>query len=526
MDISTLAKMQDNLKKIASSLTDQEDLLIVPLVNKMQKLAEYHPTDPTIVSLYRFLVKRAQDSMVIKRRDLKEAYGSFNVSHSVAHKYLADELMLPKMEETKNKIHRQANEGEPIQLNVDQDLVEQMKSLVGEASYRPYTEDIAKRAIQSCAHELCYSNTMPNNISVLSGDQDLIICRASYNTAKGECSVLIPIEIQKNCALTPSSFITTEGFKEISEQNISEYLQKTAGQIIRVDGNKILKYCRAMRVDSDAVDRAVVMAKAQEVSDALTVFASQPIEEPTNVDPQLQSISNMLGSIAGSAEFTLGKDAVNISRQLVINKLATLGYDKADVTISNFDKENILFAVGIGKYAFTVPVYLKNSKAIVSDVIIANGGMHEFSTRGLYEMFKVGEVDVTAMVKSSQIDSMSPAEVVGIVRKEMLEGNYEKAVAALEWLKEAKDERAYASAIDVYKKGLRGDLVKEACSNQSCGCSAPIKSAHSIHLICSHLGLPVTQVCQDEKGRCQPLYRKRMQESYDGFIPMTSKIFI
>jgi hypothetical protein len=172
-------------------------------------------------------------------------------------------------------------------------------------------------------------------------------------------------------------------------------------------------------------------------------------------------------------------------------------------------------------------VHIKEGRAVLSDMIFANGDMHEFSTHGIMDLIRTGETDVVAMVKSAQVDSLSPAEVVGHIKQAMLEHAYEKAESYLEWLKQSNDERAYATGYEMYRQGLRGELTKKAeAEHQHIGCSAPIKTASSLLPVCSHLGLPVNQVCQDEKGRCQPLYRKRMEQSNEGAYFMNSKIFI
>lgn len=52
-----------------------------------------------------------------------------------------------------------------------------------------------------------------------------------------------------------------------------------------------------------------------------------------------------------------------------------------------------------------------------------------------------------------------------------------------------------------------------------------IKNSTSEHPICSHTGLPVHKVFQDKDGNCQPMYRKGMDETYEGASFMNAKIF-
>jgi hypothetical protein len=52
-----------------------------------------------------------------------------------------------------------------------------------------------------------------------------------------------------------------------------------------------------------------------------------------------------------------------------------------------------------------------------------------------------------------------------------------------------------------------------------------VKNAHSSHRICGHTNLPLHKVYQDKEGNCRPLYRKEMDETYQGAYFLNSKIF-
>ena len=56
-------------------------------------------------------------------------------------------------------------------------------------------------------------------------------------------------------------------------------------------------------------------------------------------------------------------------------------------------------------------------------------------------------------------------------------------------------------------------------------CSKMIKSAVSEYPVCSHTGLPINKVYQDKDGHCRPLFRKGMDETYEGATFINAKIF-
>jgi hypothetical protein len=52
-----------------------------------------------------------------------------------------------------------------------------------------------------------------------------------------------------------------------------------------------------------------------------------------------------------------------------------------------------------------------------------------------------------------------------------------------------------------------------------------VKSSSSEHPVCGHTGLPIHKVYQDDGGNCRPLYRRGMDETYEGASFMNAKIF-
>jgi hypothetical protein len=93
---------------------------------------------------------------------------------------------------------------------------------------------------------------------------------------------------------------------------------------------------------------------------------------------------------------------------------------------------------------------------------------------------------------------------------------------ALNCIKQSGDAKAYVVAFRIFASGL-GDSKVEA--KEESACKMVMKTASSQHPVCGHTGLPLHKVYQDEHGNCRPLYRKGMDESYEGAYFMNHKIF-
>jgi hypothetical protein len=117
------------------------------------------------------------------------------------------------------------------------------------------------------------------------------------------------------------------------------------------------------------------------------------------------------------------------------------------------------------------------------------------------------------------MSTLKPSEVLNNLRQAMNDGNHAKAEDALNVLANCGDKKAYDVAFQVYMEGLSGKKVAET------KCSLMVKSAVSEYPVCSHTGLPINKVFQDKDGNCRPLFRKGMDETYEGASFINAKIF-
>ena len=164
---------------------------------------------------------------------------------------------------------------------------------------------------------------------------------------------------------------------------------------------------------------------------------------------------------------------------------------------------------------------MANNQLVTPKVIVASGNVYGFDATGINQLLTSADSDPNAVSRTSQSYGLKPSELVNTVRTAMAEDNYLKAEDALQVLSTAGDKVAFQTAYSIYIQALSGNISKEASSQ---GCTAPVKTKNSKYLICSHTNLPVNKVYQDKYGSCRPLYRRNMQESYEGGFFSNSKI--
>lgn len=537
-----LNKISNVVMKAAKAVYDNEKFPVGVLAVRAKKLALAYPTDPTVVGCSNFLNKRAGSEAVwITRAELKNVYSRLYSNNNKFASEFKGELGLVE-HDPRTLMQRDPHEGENLVASAykqlsDSLLSEQLESALDKkTAFKLYSSDTAKEAQKTCARELNSFGAFPKKLAVVAGQSDIIICQATYETPKGQSSILIPVEIKEGVALMPSMFLSVGGFVNLNKSTLQEHLITTAGRSFQVDVQKLLKKISEAKngkpkTMSDVEQVVMKVASTRQTPVAQTpdavimqeVDAASPnVETPTLEAPEeVKSMAAMLTSNAGAAEFTFGKKAVKLGRGLIDNELRAAGYSNAQIAVADNTESSISYAVAVdGKFGFTVPVKIKEGKMFLPKVVVASGRVFDMSADGLSTLLSEGETDPQAVAMTSPVYGVKPSELVDTVREAMVSENFPAAEDALHVLKNSGDEVAYKAALNLYVKGLKGtpEEVKHTCS-------APVKLASSKYLICSHTGLPVHQVFTDKHGHCQRAYRKDMSQSSEGSpLTITNKI--
>lgn len=525
------------IMKTAKAIYDDEKFFVSYLATRADKAAQDHPYDSTMVGLANFLNKRAasKNGLFITRAELKDVYNKLYSPSTKVALYFSKELGLSKQAE-QHQMLRNPKEGHSLMQESyaqgDFFLSQQLESIFSGEAPKQYTPEVAQKAKQSVAKSLKSCEIDPIKIEVVAGQPDLLFCNATFETPKGQSHLLVPVEIRNQAALLPNVFLSTKGFVDLNSQFIKDHLNKTAGKSYRVNAQQLLK--------SLSTDKSEKLRELSEVEKIVLKTASQkgaPANHDPNgilyqeVDPEqyeveftpspdFESFSQKLSSDKGIAEFTHGKEAVEKGRGLVAAELKAAGYSNTQIKVSGANKESINYSVSVGgKFGFNVPVTVADNRITLPRVIIASGKPYSFNSQGINHLLTTADSDPVALANTSQSYGLKPSELVEVVREAMAEDNYLKAEDALQVLSTTSDKTAMQTAYSIYVQALAGQKEEKTT------CSAPIKTANSKYLICSHTNLPVHKVYQDKYGNCRPLYRRHMDESYEGGFFSNSKIF-
>lgn len=534
----SLYELNKIVSRAAKALYDNEKFVVGVLAVRARKASEAYPSDPTVVAMSNFLTKRASANEFITRSEFKDIYNRLYSQNNHFGGLFSEELGVTEL--LKSQVtKRTASEGEDFtkayEKIADPILSNALGSIFSKnASYKPYSASMAKSAERTCLHEL-NRYAAPRKIDVVAGQEDLLICQATYDTPKGCTSVLVPVEVSKDgIVLLPTVFLTQAGFVDLTKESLEDHIASTAGKNFSVDVQQILQVVANAKngVPEPLSEMEIIIAKTKVANGEISTHTANGIlyQEVDKVQlevatPRLaeaDSFEKNLASPVGIAEFTFGKMAVDVGRKMLKQALSNFGYSQANIAVSDVNSGTIFFAVSVdNKIGFKVPMKVDAGNVKFPNFIVASGSMHDFSKSGISDLIATGDVDGKMMAVASPVYNLTSSELINQVRLAMADGNVDRAEDALSVLQHSGDQASFKIAFAIYNEGLSG-RVKTAM--EECTCNLQRKVAHSKYIICGHTNLPIHKVYQDKNGDCQPLYRRNIAEAEGGSF-MHSKVY-
>lgn len=528
-------KLYQLVGSIAEAVKDNEKLATPMLASKLTKCVAAYPGDQTIGAMARVIGDMAQNkTLFISRANLKSLYGKLYSRNTKFAELFVDELgQAPAEPEITTYQRDEAVEANPYHIG-DQVLANALESVFDKhAPLKMYSQPLADKAVRSVNATLDAWSLKPSKLSIGAGNDKFIVIKADYETPKGVTSFFVPVEVAKNDVLEPEVFMGNTGPEDLNHTSIKAYLTQEAGIKTKIGATDILSALTEATTEKrevSAAEMAVMRLNAsrqpnseffqgQIVGQKVAEAAKKDVELPKS--DEFFSFEKKFTTPQGLATWRFGNDKVATARDHIARELASFGFSKPQIVVTGNDDSTIFYGVSLdtGKIAFTVPVKLAGDKLQKPTVMLCNGSVASFDKRSINELVGQNKTDSKVAAVASSMSTLKPSEIVNNLRQALAEDNFAKAEDALNVLANSGDTRAYATAFQIYMDGLSGHKVAET------KCSHMIKSASSEHPVCAHTGLPINKVYQDKNGYCRPMYRKGMDETYEGASFMNSKIF-
>ena len=528
-------KLQQLVGNLAKAVNANERLATPLLAVKLAKLASAYPQDKTIGMVSRVVQDMANNkTMFIRKGEFKSLYNQYQTFGTKFAEFFEEELGQAAPQANVTTYQRDESvQANPYEVG-DQVLANALESAFDKhAPLKMYSQPVANKALKSVGTTLDAWNLRPTQLTVSDGNDKFIVIKADYDTPKGVTSFYVPVEVAKTDVVEPQVFMGNSGPEDLNHTSIKAYLTPQAGTKTKVGATDILAaltVATATKREVTAAELAVTRLNATRQGKS-EFFQDQivglHVEAAAKPDVQLPksdeffSFEKEFTSPKGLASWRFGADKVTAGRNHITRELQSFGFATPQVVVTGNDEQTIFYGVSLdtGKVAFTVPVKVTEGKLNKPTVMLCNGSLTTFDKPGINQLVSENKSDSKVAAVASTMSTLKPSELINNLRQAMVDGNHAKAEDALNVLANCGDQRAYDTAFQIYMTGLAG--VKTATTK----CSKMIKSAVSEYPVCSHTGLPVNKVYQDKDGNCRPLYRKGMDETYEGASFINAKIF-
>jgi hypothetical protein len=403
------------------------------------------------------------------------------------------------------------------------------------APLKMYSQQLANKALASVASTLDAWNLKPTVLAVDDGNDKFLVIRADYETPKGVTSLYIPVETRNNKVAEAAVFMANTGPQELNHSEIKTYLTTQAGTKLKMNATGILHALTTATAEGREVsDAEIALTKLTATRQGKSEFftngiVGQKVAEASRKDVELpkynefSSFEEQFTSPYGQASWQFGEDKVKVARTHIVRELSGYGHKNPQVTVAKTDEQTIFYNVSLdaGRVGFVVPVKIASGKVVKPSVMLCNGSVASFSQEGVNELYVQNHSDFRAAAGASTLSALKPSEVLQNLRSSLAAGDHANAEDALNVLANSGDTKAYAIGFQTYMQGLAN--IKTAESQVKCAHAHQTKSSE--HPICTQTGLPVHKVYQDKEGNCRPLYRRGMDETYEGAVFNNSKIF-
>lgn len=496
-------------------------LSIAAFAKKLATQSTTFPEDYTIGALANVVSSMAQKKTLITQSEVKELFRRFYSRNTKFAHLFADELGIPVPQDAAPRTPRQ-EEGTSLLKDAavrygDPVLANALDRAFG-TKVKPFSTLAAEKA-RSVVQAKLLSCGLSAAVEASTGNEELLICSAHFQTPKGKTTVLIPVEIRGKFALLPSVFVSNAGSQELSSALLQDYVLKNAGSKLSLSAKTVFDAITGLRKSADDIsDVDIALTKFNATKEKakesdIKGFHTLP-QEPRALpavysrDPEMDSIASKFDGNAGTAFFTFGETATKLAGTMLEGYMRSFGYVAPRIVVASSDEKSITYGISLegGRVAFKVPMKIDNGRPVPPKVILANGYMEDFSFAGISRVANNG-TDNSVAAMASVMNTLPDAKLVDVVRDAAAAKDFRKAEEAIAVLADKGNPKAYKAAVQAFQDGL---AAKPAEQHK---CAFVIKNSTSQYPICGHTGLPLSKVKTDKYGNCVPAHRKEMDES-------------
>jgi len=515
--MNQLKKIVEQAKKALDKLNNGKTFPTSYVVNRLEASVAKNPGDALIGYMRDVYVKRASSNAFVSQREISETYDhlyGMSGGKSAFRNELEDLLFTkqaiesPERAGTTSRIPVE-NKLEPLYSSSK--LSEELSgafSLDGKTSFSAVSDNTLRKAEKYARLQVVALGYQPSEVTAIRSNEHFVLCNASISTSDfTQVNVPIPVQVTNGMPTLPTSFVQQDELVKLNKENLFIFV-KDMNNFTKKSSRQKFEAQRAwgdLRVESPAIPSA--------------------LEKYTNLDNEL---------VAAATCFS--RDQVNAAISIVSAELSSLGIGRTQVKLISADKRTLQLAASIpsalGQVEASIAVDMPNGSPVIPSHLSVAGERYRLNPTGLKSILahaaKTESINKVSR-ETEEMGRMTYAQLVDQMDNGVAHSNLKQAEAALSVIESKFGSQRYMASLDRFSKLLkhasgsteRNTLIKEAFDRGDL-----INVPTSVQLYCPKLGLPVSKVTFDAKGRVVPMTRKTQPEELNasGVMISTSKV--
>lgn len=368
-----------------------------------------------------------------------------------------------------------------------------------------FNKNLSKKAERLVLLELGALGMRPDEVRTVTNNEHYILCNAYYRNSDFSTShVSIPVQISNNSVGLPQQIVLDGSLVKLTKENVLVQL-KTA-QKVKKDSN-LSKYSDLRQ--SGYLQTPKINVPAQ-------------LREKFDISEEILLASNKYS-----------QDQIKMAASVIVTEVSAWGA-RPQVKFAGTNDNGLSFlvktATSVGEKSFIVPIEVLEKKVAMPSIFVSDSVKFDFSQSG-YNAFLSGAKMASTQSFSRDTDELnmlSYPQLMDVVIGGVATKDYRTSEDALGVIGSKFGPDRFKIALDDFQKMIKiasqpfdQGLVKEAVKRGDL-----IRTKNSVEWYCPKLGLPLSKIAFDEKGRPTPKFRteKRNLETMDGTVISTSKI--
>lgn len=469
------------------------------VAQRFQTAANAHTTDLLINHMSDVIIKKASQQEFISQNEIASIYdqlyglsGGQTAFRDSLEDLLPNSRQFAKVAYPGSKT-RTLEEAPPIQTQTESELsnafsvIFSMGNDAPVSTFKPGQDRTIQKVVFNKLNSLGHQ---PQKIDIIETNEHYALCLASYDTGSlRKVSALIPVQITDGITREPKHLIKGGDVIDLESRNLYLYIKEQ---------EKLAKDNSHFKFASERGDTR----PAIEIGKAVI---------PTSLEPFTELETALM--VAASK---IDVNQINMAMGIISADLISFGSKTPSIKVMSSDQSGIIFDAAVptkfGKTRIQVPVEFQNGKPLLPSKFATDSTsekkVYDFSKAG-FAQFMQNIHDSSSALKSTrdteELNRLSYHQLVDQIVTGVSSKDYRLAEDALMSIQARFDSNTYHKAFDQFTQLLkhsstisskRNDFIKSAYERGDL-----IKVPTTIELYCPKLGLPLSKIDFDEKGR-------------------------